>query len=146
MGEIPRIPKIPWTHFWPNATETRFDKLVLICPLYLTVNLELSLPKRGPKEKPLCYLLCEKFVGMVKRFKDVLLVNDWKAMYEKKCHRQQIHLFLRLFWDMLQISITQHWEIYDTFKLVYIFCCVVLAIAKYHMERFTCRKWINFGL
>ena len=29
-GEIPRIPKIPWTHFWPNATETRFDKLVLI--------------------------------------------------------------------------------------------------------------------
>ena len=30
MGEIPRIPKIPLTHFWPNATETRFDKLVLI--------------------------------------------------------------------------------------------------------------------
>ena len=61
---------------------------------------------------------------MVKRFKDVLLVNDWKAMYEKKCHRQQIHLFLRLFWGMLQISITQlgniwYFQTYFTFLLCY---------------------------
>ena len=28
MGEVPRIPKIPLTHFWPNATKTGFDKLV----------------------------------------------------------------------------------------------------------------------
>ena len=30
IGEVPRIPKIPLTHFWPNATGTGFDKLVLI--------------------------------------------------------------------------------------------------------------------
>ena len=31
MGEVPRVPKIPLTHFWPNAGKTCFDKLVLIC-------------------------------------------------------------------------------------------------------------------
>ena len=30
MGEVPRIPKIPLTHFWPNAGKRCFDKLVLI--------------------------------------------------------------------------------------------------------------------
>ena len=30
MGQVPRIPKIPLSHFWPNATMTCFDKLVLI--------------------------------------------------------------------------------------------------------------------
>ena len=30
MGEVPRIPKISWTHFWPNAGKRCFAKLVLI--------------------------------------------------------------------------------------------------------------------
>ena len=29
MGEVSRIPKIPLTHFWPNATGRVFDKVVL---------------------------------------------------------------------------------------------------------------------
>ena len=32
MGEVPRIPKIPITHFRPNATKTGFEKLALIWP------------------------------------------------------------------------------------------------------------------
>ena len=53
MGEIPRIPKIPLTHFWPNAGKTCFDKLVLIC------NYVCLLSKGGTFQPPcvLCILL-----------------------------------------------------------------------------------------